>query len=453
MALDDRILCAAPSCYITSLERLFATLGPQDAEQNITGQVAFGMDHADYLTMRAPRPTLVLCGTRDFFDIQGTWASFREAKQVYGILGQSDRIDIAEFNQQHGYPKPEREAMVRWMRRWLLDKHDPVSEPEFTLYKEAELRCTRTGQVLEDFKGKSVVDLNVEREKELAAERTKKWNAMSREEQQKAVRKLLDLPDTVPAAKRKVLEQIKNGDYIYEKVLYTTEPGITLPAIEIRHGTRKPRESIIVVSDRGKDAFLKQWKDTSDGKKDRESVRLVVLDLRGFGESAPGKLDTGRPQHFGVDFAESFLALHLNRPLLGQRTFDLLSVIRALSAQNERPLAVWGVGNAAPVALHAGLLNPDPVMVAAEDLLLSWSSVVSAPISSNQLTSAVPGVLAVYDLPNLCSAAGGKGRGGVFVISVRGPKGEEIKKEEWKKTYEEMYADLSGIGWLFKGKK
>src|SRR5262249_38911733 len=35
MALDDRIVAAAPSCYITSLERLFATIGPQDAEQNI----------------------------------------------------------------------------------------------------------------------------------------------------------------------------------------------------------------------------------------------------------------------------------------------------------------------------------------------------------------------------------------------------------------------------------
>ncbi len=52
MALDDRIAVAAPSCYITSLERLFATLGPQDAEQNINGQVAFSMDHADYLALR-----------------------------------------------------------------------------------------------------------------------------------------------------------------------------------------------------------------------------------------------------------------------------------------------------------------------------------------------------------------------------------------------------------------
>jgi len=44
MALDDRIACAAPACYITTFERLIQTIGPQDAEQNIFGQLAFGME-------------------------------------------------------------------------------------------------------------------------------------------------------------------------------------------------------------------------------------------------------------------------------------------------------------------------------------------------------------------------------------------------------------------------
>ncbi|MFH1717258.1 MAG: acetylxylan esterase, partial [Planctomycetota bacterium] len=52
MALDERIVAAAPSCYITGFERLLDTIGPQDAEQNIYGQIAFGRDHADYLMMR-----------------------------------------------------------------------------------------------------------------------------------------------------------------------------------------------------------------------------------------------------------------------------------------------------------------------------------------------------------------------------------------------------------------
>ena len=171
MALDDRIAAAAPSCYITSLERLFATLGPQDAEQNITGQVAFGMEHADYLALRAPRPTLILASTHDFFDIQGTWTTFREAKQLYGLLGHPERVDIIEENTTHGYPKAHREAMVRWMRRWLLRKDDAPSEGDIAVAADAELQCTRTGQVLSEFHGKSVFDLNADRATELSRQR------------------------------------------------------------------------------------------------------------------------------------------------------------------------------------------------------------------------------------------------------------------------------------------
>jgi len=83
MALDDRVWCAAPSCYITTFRRLIETIGPQDAEQNIYGQIAFGMDHPDYLLMRAPRRTLISATRGDFFDIQGTWDSFRQAKRLY----------------------------------------------------------------------------------------------------------------------------------------------------------------------------------------------------------------------------------------------------------------------------------------------------------------------------------------------------------------------------------
>jgi len=96
MALDDRVSCAAPSCYITTFRRLIETIGPQDAEQNIYGQIAFGMDHPDYLLMRAPRPTLISATTGDFFDIHGTWDTFRQAKRLYWRLGHPEHVDLVE---------------------------------------------------------------------------------------------------------------------------------------------------------------------------------------------------------------------------------------------------------------------------------------------------------------------------------------------------------------------
>jgi hypothetical protein len=105
MALDDRVACAAPSCYLTSFRRLIDTMGPQDAEQNIHGQLAFGMDHADYLMMRAPKPTLILASTQDFFDITGTWDTFRQAKRFYTRLGFAERVELVETDASHGYPQ------------------------------------------------------------------------------------------------------------------------------------------------------------------------------------------------------------------------------------------------------------------------------------------------------------------------------------------------------------
>ena len=68
--LDDRIVASAPACYLTTFRRLMETKGAQDAEQNIFGQIAFGMDEPDYAMMRAPKPTLICASTRDAtFDI------------------------------------------------------------------------------------------------------------------------------------------------------------------------------------------------------------------------------------------------------------------------------------------------------------------------------------------------------------------------------------------------
>ena len=171
MALDDRIAAAAPSCYLTTLEKLFATLGPQDAEQNITGQVAFGMEHADYITLRAPRPTLMCVATHDFFDIDGAWTTFREANMIYGKLGHGERIGLFEYPDKHGFSKPRREAAMRWLRRWLVGIDDAPTEGNFKTFTDAELQCTRSGQVLEDFHGKSAFHLNAEKASELTAKR------------------------------------------------------------------------------------------------------------------------------------------------------------------------------------------------------------------------------------------------------------------------------------------
>ena len=95
--------------------------------------MAFGLDHADYLTMRAPKPTLLCVGTRDFFDIQGSWDTFREVKLIYGRLGFGERVDLFESDEPHGFTGPRRVASARWMRRWLLEDDDAITEPDLPI--------------------------------------------------------------------------------------------------------------------------------------------------------------------------------------------------------------------------------------------------------------------------------------------------------------------------------
>jgi cephalosporin-C deacetylase-like acetyl esterase len=425
MALDDRIACAAPSCYITSLERLFATIGPQDAEQNITGQVALGIEHADYLTMRAPRPTLLATATQDFFDIQGSWTSFREATQIFGLMGHAERVNLVEYNTKHGYPKPQREAITRWMKRWLLNVDEAVVEPDFAIAKDADLQCTRSGQVLEDFKGKSAFQLNVELEMKLAKQRAAKLAKQSREETLKEVRRLIALPDDIKPATLHLPfgpELLKNDNLTFQRAIFETEPGIRVPAL-IFPGDRE-KGSLLYVHGLGKTAAfpaVEKWV--------QAGYRVTAVDLRGMGETSPSA-PSEKPSFFGADFKETYLALHVNRPLLGQRVFDLLAIAGRLGT-TDKPLAIVGVGSAGPVVLHAAALDARLAAITVENSVLSWAAVVRSPISYNQLTNVVPGALKSYDLPDLATLIAPR----PLLIHAVDPKAQSVTQDVLDRTY------------------
>src|SRR5262249_21377383 len=154
--------------------------------------------------------------------------SFHEAKRVYGLMGHPERVDLVESDSGHGFPKTQREAMLRWMRRWLLKIDDAPTEGEIAVAKESELLCTRTGQVLEGVKGKSVCGLNVEREAELAKGRAR---ARGRDELLKDVARLAGVRLPVAAAKVTEAGEVKRDGYRVRKLVFETEPGALVPGL------------------------------------------------------------------------------------------------------------------------------------------------------------------------------------------------------------------------------
>jgi len=391
MALDDRIACAVPNCYITSLERLFATIGPQDAEQNIPGQVAFGMEHADYLTLRAPRPTQISATTRDFFDIDGAWASFREAKRVYGLLGHGERVDLFEFDDKHAISLPMRQAAMRWFRRWLLSKDDSPVETDFPVEKDADLRCTETGNVVSELKGRTAFDFTADRERELSAARGKLLKPQLLSELRRRI--AVGEPGEnirFHAGGKEVKDGVERGWGAAE-----VEPGLKIPLVTWEpHGVQAPAGVVVLHGEGKAKAGAIVERILKDG------LGAVALDLRGSGETAPGGRGGAWDRLFGEEWKEAFLGLHLARPLLGQRVMDVATVARGARAD----LRIHAVGEAAPVALHAAALDPAFKEVVLEGMVVSWSSVARTPAAVNQLVNVVPGALEAYDLPDLAAA-------------------------------------------------
>jgi pimeloyl-ACP methyl ester carboxylesterase len=424
---------AAPSCFITSVERLFATIGPQDAEQNITGQVAAGLEHADFVTMRAPRPTLLTVGTRDFFDIQGSWDTFREVKLIYGRLGFGERVDLFESDEPHGFTRPRRVATVRWLKRWLLKDDGAAVEPELPICSDADLQCTRSGQVMIDYKDVSVFDLNRRREHELKSLRASALASRSTAEFKADVKRRLGLAQWT--AKR---VSPTGGESAGGRTLaFEVEPGLVLPAFEF---------SGDAPSARGRPTLVKvgvDWTRELEPARRSSSIarhgRVVLFDPRGMGATTPGGPNGRDPSPFGADWREAYVALHINRPLLGQRVADLLELLEALDAEvrqgEHAGFEVVGVGAAGPVVLHAALLDERGLIkkVTLERSLISWSNVVDKGISRDQLGNVVPGVLESYDLSDVAARLAPR------PLEFRAPAdagGEPVARSTFEKIYE-----------------
>lgn len=408
MSLDERIAAAVPSCYITGFERLLETIGPQDAEQNIYGQIAFGMDHADYLMMRAPTPILVCAATKDFFDIGGVWNSFRYAKRLYTRLGFAERIDLMENDAEHNYNQLQRQSVVRWMARWLLKKDEPITEPDIRLLSDEEVQCAPGGQVMLIEGARSTYELNRDYEKELAGHRKKLWAAADRTELLQKVRAIAGIRKLaeLPAPQVDTSGNMERDGYTIRKMTITPEEGIHLPALMFVPAARANKQALLYIHEKGKAA------DAEPGGAIESLVkaghRVLAVDVRGAGEMLQAKQNS-LAEATGPDWKDVFTAYLLGHSYVAMRAEDVLVCARLLQQEQAGPVGLIAVGNVGVPALHAAALEPERFgSVKLVRSLISWSKVIESGRSSNQQVNAVHGALTTYDLPNLTAVLGEK---------------------------------------------
>jgi dienelactone hydrolase len=402
MALDDRIQAAAPSCYLCGFPALLHTIGPQDAEQDIFGQLAFGMDHADYVMMRAPNPVLMCVATKDFFDIHGAWETFRHAKRLYSRLGLPERVDILENDAKHNYDKTPREGVARWMSRWLLGKDQPIAEPSIKLLSGNETLCTPQGQVMLLAGARSTYDLNEDYEKQLAVRRAATWKTGDRARLLAKVRQLAGIRrlEELPKVETEDFGVVRRTGYRIEKLLLKPEEGIVLPALRFMPEEPKAGQAVVYLHEDGKAA------DASPGgaieRLVREGTVVLAVDLPGTGQTKAAS-----------ESGDGYTAYLLGRSCVGLRAENILVAARWLKEQTPagQPAAVGliAVGHVGIPALHATALEPDLFRSARLSRTpRSWSAVVHTRMATIPVSQVVHGALLTYDLPDLAATLGTK---------------------------------------------
>lgn len=377
MAYDDRILAAAPGCFITTHRRKNESPGPGDAEQNLFGQLRDGFDHPDFIISRAPRPTLILSATHDFVPIEGTWEAFRQAKRAYTVLGFPERVDLIEDNGKHGFNRALREGCVTFFKRWLTDEPGKVIEgEEVAVLAERQLQVTPRGQVLWLPGARSLFDLNLAAAQSFAANRPEVTPARVREIA--GIRPLDDLPPPKVVGEEHTSPQ---------RLVLAPESGISLPALVWPEGNEIP---VIFVPGNGKEEVLDeaaQWH--------HRGHPVMVVEIRDTGETL-----TRDWRFHGADY---FIGLMLGQSWLRMRTEDILVSARWLSATTGSPMIrMVASGESGPAAEHAAFLEPDLFSgVEVREGLHSWMQLMADRGALKHLHQVIYGALRVYDLPDL----------------------------------------------------
>lgn len=405
-ALDERVRAAAPENYITSFRRLLQSIGPQDAEQNLVHGLARGLDHADLLTVRAPRPTLMISTTRDFFSIQGARETAHEVARAYTAFGAADHFKMVEDDAGHASTEANREALYAFFQRHLNQPGSPADQEVATIPPE-QLQVTETGQVATSLDGKTAFDLVQARAgRQLAALDARRGDLSSH------------LPAAVRAARSRsgyrapaetgtvvFTGRYARSGYAIEKYALTREAAYPIPFLLFLPAESSPHPGLLYLHPDGKAAQA-----GAGGHIEQLVARgyaVLAPDLVGRGETGPGRLQ-GDSYIDGVSYNRWFASVLTGRSIVGLRARDLVQLAHYLQGRadvRDEPLTAVAQGETAPTLLHAAAFDDRLGHVALLSPLLSYGALVThARYNPSYMPVSVAGALTGYDLPDLAAS-------------------------------------------------
>jgi len=401
-AFDDRVLAAAPAGYITSLQRLLESIGPQDAEQNFYHGIANGLDHADLLEVRAPKPALIIATTRDFFSIQGTRETFKEVKGVYKIFEKEENLSMTEDDYTHGYTRKNREALYSFFQKFLNLSGDPNDE-KVELISPEELRITRTGQVSTSLGGETIFSINKAKTQGLF-NKIEKSRQNFQQHLQLVKSSAIKLSGYIPPNKAPQVifrGRLHQQGYSIEKYMIQGEGKYVIPVLLMIPDKGEKHPVLLYLHPEGKAA----------GALPGGEVEWFVK--KGFIVLAPDLIRTGEmgPKKFNVwqssPYPNFFHTILIARSIVGICVGDIVRCVKYLKTRNDieiDKISAIARGEICPVLLHAAAFEDSIKKVALIEPLISYRSIVmNRYYQVNLILASVPGALKAYDLPDLAA--------------------------------------------------
>ena len=400
MAIEPRIRCAAPSCYLSTLRDVYGEIGPQDAEQNIFGQLSFGLNHLGYALLQAPTPVLMNFKTADFFPFQGALQTAAHAKAVAARFGWADRFNHVYGIGPHGWSEGNRHATVDWMRQWLRGEKgswDVSGDSYRALDVGFDLKAVDCGipekEVAVAPEG-SVLNLPGERtaydlfRSELATVKRAGKPTPAAVAARAGIRPLDALGTVLSEVSR---SEVNGGTVV--KMAFVRADGLALPAVLLEPAERKGAPALLV-ADEGRAA---------QSAKARELFAAgrpaMMLDVIGTGEIAES------PHRFygakNPDEEIAVMLYTLGRSLVGERTEDMIFAADWLVRKFGGKVDVFADGRTCVAAHHLRGTRPELVgAVSDANAPLAWSEVI-AQGARYPFACAVVGALREYDWTEL----------------------------------------------------
>lgn len=439
-AFDERILAVAPENYITNFSRIWASIGPQDAEQNFLSAHKLGIDHGDLLAVRAPKPALILTTHRDFFSIQGARETYDEVKNIYDLYKHKDRLSFAEDDGGHGSTKANREKTYAFFQKYLNHPGNAI-DIDVKSFSAEELQITQTGQVLTALNSKAIFDLVNEQPKSL--------NNYSKEEISSLIKAnwFSDLPKPQAVFTGRVVRD----DYVVEKFFleFMQKKRYPIPYLSIKKAGSESKGVALYLNSEGKGIEI-----VKNGEIQHlleAGYVVIAVDVLNIGELNATAF-RGDSHIEGISYNLILGSSLVGTSLPELQAQDLMIVMDYLrqTFENQQVVGIAD-GNLCIPLLHIALADKKFNHLILKSPLISWADFLQTRDYQPLLAyTVIPGALSHYDIPDLMQFATTQN---LTIVNPIHASGKSVSSNLWKKLYENVGKTYKSRGNRFSVKE